>query len=154
MAFKDKYTTSVHGRRLGLQAMTTPETGSNHGKLDFIVGAEDIRVDFSTAETTDSNLKPFGVSVLTTAVSSGVYTIDPPIPGVNKVLVFDTTGADPIYVKTANNEQISSTQMSTATVICSSQTAHFAITLVPMSTGSWSVLGSVSSASLKLSTST
>lgn len=154
MAFKDKYTTSVHGRRLGLQAMSSVETGSGNGKHDFIVGAEDVRVDHSTADTTATNLKPFGVSVLTTAVSSGVYTIDPPIPGVMKTLVFDTTGSDPIYVKTANNEQISSTQMSTATVICSSQTAHYAVTLVPMSTGSWSVLGSVSSGSLKLSTST
>ena len=150
MAYKDKYTTSVHGRRLGLQAMTTPETGSGNGKHDFLVGAEDVRVSHTTAETTDVNLKPFGVSVLTTAVSSGVYTIDPPIPGVLKKLVFHTTGANPIYLKTANGETISSTQTTTATIIASSLTAYASVTLVPVSTGAWAVLGSVSSAYLRI----
>jgi hypothetical protein len=154
MAFKDKYTTSVHGRRLGLQAMSTPETGSGNGRHDFLVGAEDIRVAHSTADSTSTNLKPFGVSVLTTAVSSGVYTIDPPIPGVTKRLVFHTTGANPIYVKTANGEFINSTQGTTMSVITSSQTAYASVTLCPISTGAWAVLGSVSSAYLRTSTST
>lgn len=150
MAFHTKYTTSVHGRRLGLQRMTTPETGSGNGAVDFIVGAEDVRKAHSTADSTGTNLKAWGVSVLTTAVSSGVYTIDPPIPGVNKVLVFHTTGANPIYVKTANGESISSTQTTTATIVASSQTAYAAVTLVPVSTGAWAVLGSVSSGYLRI----
>jgi hypothetical protein len=154
MAYKDKYTTSIHGRRLGLQSMTTPETGSNHGKLDFVVGAEDVRTDFTTDETTATNIKPFGESVLTTAQSSGVYTIDPPIPGVTKRIVFHTTGANPIYLKTANSETIHSTQGTTMTVLVSSQTAYAAVELVPVSTASWAVLGSLSSAFLRTATST
>ena len=150
MAFKTKYTTSVHGRRLGLQAMTTPETGSGRGKHDFLVGPEALRVDHSTAETTSSNLKPFGVSVLTTAISSGVFTIDPPIPGVTKTLVFHTTGSGAIYVKTANGETISSTQTTTASIIASSLTAYAVVTLVPVSTGAWAVAGSVSSGYLRI----
>lgn len=118
MAFKDKYTTSVHGRRLGLQAMSTPETGSNHGRLDFVVGPEEIRVDVTTDESTGTNLKPFGVSVLpgTSAASSCVYTIDPPIPGVRKYIV-GTTANGPFLVKTANNEQIFTTAGTSFTTV-------------------------------------
>ena len=151
MAFKTKYTTSIHGRRLGLQAMTTPETGSGNGKHDFLVGAEDIRVQHSTAETTGTNLKPFGVSVLTTAISSGVFLLDPPIPGVTKTLIFHTTGSGGIYVKTLNGETFSTTQATTTSVIASSQTAYAAVTLVPVSTAVWAVLGSLSSAYLRAS---
>lgn len=149
MAYETKYTTSVHGRRLGLQRMTTPETGSGNGKADFLVGAEDVRKVHSTAETTATNLKAYGYSVLTTAVSSGVYTIDPPIPGVSKVLVFNTTGANPIYVKTGG-ETISSTQTTTASIIVSSQTAYASVTLIPVSTAIWAVANSVSSGYLRI----
>lgn len=154
MSFNSNINTSIHGRRFGLQRLSTTETGGSRGAQDFLVGPEGLRAGVSTAESTGTNLHPFGVSRLTTAVSSGVYTIDPPIPGVSKTLVFDTTGTNPIYVKTANNEYVTSTQMTTATVIASSQTANVAVTLVGVSTSQWWVLNSVSSGLLKLSTST
>lgn len=154
MAWNSNIITSLFGRRLGLQLMSTAQTGGSRGAKDFLVGPDAFRVENSTAETTSTNLNPFGYSVLTTASSSGVYTIDPPIPGVEKTLVFFTTGTNPIYVKTANNEQIGTTQMTTATVIASSQTNLAAIRLIGVSTAQWMAMGSVSSGYLKLSTST
>lgn len=154
MAYGNNITTSKHGRRLGLQLMTTAQTGGSRGAQEFLVGPEGLRVNESTAETTSTNLHPFGISVLTTAVSSGVYTLDPPIPGVTKSLVFHTTGADPIYVKTANGEFFNSTQGTTMTVLASSQTAYAAVTLVPISTAAWAVAGSLSSAYLRAAIST
>lgn len=150
MAYKTKYTTSLYGRRLGLQKMTTPETGGQDGR-DFLVGAEDVRKDTSTAETTSTNLKAFGISVLTTVISSGVFTLDPPIPGVEKRLVFHTTGTGGIYVKTKNGETFASTQATTTSVIASSQTAYAAVTLIPVSTAIWAVIGSISSGYLRIS---
>lgn len=156
MSWFDRITTSIFGRRIGLQSVTTGVSGSAvSGKLfDLLVGPEDVRKQVSTGDTTSANLSPFGVSRLTTAASSGVYTLDPPIPGVGKTLVFDTTGTNPIYVKTQNNEYISSTQMTTATVIASSQTAWAVVNLIGISTAQWATMNSVSSGYVKLSTST
>jgi len=151
--FASKQFTSVFGRRLGLQTLTTNDNG---GRLpsEFLAGPEAVRMGVTTNETTATNILPYGVSVLTTAVSSGVYTMDPPIPGVEKTLIFHTTGANPIYVKTKNGEFINSTQGTTMSVITSSQTAYAAVTLSPVSTGAWAVVGSLSSAYLRTSTST
>lgn len=154
MAYQSKILTSIYGRRLGIQSMSTNESGGSRGTLEFLVGPEALRNEVTTSESTATNLKPFGHSVLTTASSSGVYTLDPPIPGVEKTLTFYTTGSDPIYVKTANNEQIKTTQASTSTVIASSQTALATIRLLGVTTAIWAAVGSVSSAYLKLSTST
>lgn len=152
--FANKFFTSVFGRRMGLQMLSTVETGGSRGPKEFLVGPEALRPDVSTAETTSTNLHPFGVSRLTTAVSSGVYTLDPPIPGVQKTIIFDTTGTNPIYVKTANSEYITTTQGTTYTVASSSQTAMFALNLVGASTSQWFALNPVSSGLLKLSTTT
>lgn len=149
MAHNDKITVSKHGRRLGLEIQSSAFSGGSRGPQEYLVGPQSLRVDASTAETTSVNLYPFGISVLTTAVSSGVYTLDPPVPGVNKQLVFHTTGSNPIYVKTANGETIHSTQGTTPTVLASSQTAYAAVTLIPISTAAWAASGSLSSAYLR-----
>lgn len=152
MAYKDKYTTSLHGRRIGLQAMSSVETGGSHGRVDFVVGAEDVRKD-STTETTATNLKPFGVSIISTVSSSAVFTMDPPIPGVLKTLVFNTTGTNTLYVKTSG-ATITSTQGTDSTVLVSSQAAAVAVTLVPISTAKWVVLSPLSSGLIRAGTST
>lgn len=154
MANKDKITTSLRGRRFGLEIQSTAVSGGSRGEQEYLVGPEALRTDLSTADSTGTNLHPYGISVLTTAVSSGVYTLDPPVPGVDKHLVFHTTGSDPIYVKTANGEFINSTQGTTMSVLVSSQTAYAAVSLMPISTGAWAVVGSLSSAYLRTSTST
>jgi len=144
MAYGNKITTSKHGRRLGLQAMSTAETGGSKG--EFLVGPDDFRVGVQ-AETTATNLKPFGVSIGlgTSAASSAVYTLEPPIPGVRKV-ISGSSANGPVYVKTANSEAILSTLGSTHTTVKISSLGG-AFELVGISTSQWLSLGLTSGTS-------
>jgi hypothetical protein len=155
MAWKDKITTTLLGSRLGLQTLSTVQSGGRT-PAEFVVGAEAVRALNSTADTTAANLLAWGQSVLTTAASSGVYTLDPPIPGVTKTLVFNSsaTSASPIYVKTANSETFASSVMSSGTVLSSSANAISTLVLTGISTAVWAVVNPFSTASIKLSTTT
>jgi len=155
MAFNSGYITSLFGRRIGLQTLSSAQSGGTRTPApEYIVGPEDIRKSVTTAETTSSNLYPAGISFLTTAQSSGVYTIDPPVPGIEKFIFFGTSGTNPIYVKSANSETFQSSNGTSFTVISSSQGAIYALELIGMTTSIWAILGGLSTASLKLSTTT
>ena len=77
MSWADKITTTLFGRRFGLQSASSNITGSGRAgnAPDFILGPEDIRVGVTTAETTATNLAAYGVSYLTntSAGSSQVF---------------------------------------------------------------------------------
>lgn len=140
MAYHNKIITSVFGRRLGLQSMSTSETGGRL-KAEFVVGAEAVREGVSTSESTAVNLLPYGVSFLngTSAASSSVYTIDPPIPGVRKTVVFSSANT-PMYLKTKNAETFRTTADSTiATVILSTLTGC-TVELIGLTTSMWGLL--------------
>lgn len=156
MAFQNFITTSLFGRRLGLQTHTTPQSG---GRVAFesLVGAETVRQSVTTAESTGTNLTAFGVSFVpgTSAASSAVYTLDPPVPGVMKVLNFNNTSQGPIYVKTANGETFNSTQGTTFSVIKSTNNQVGALLLMGLTTGTWGLFAAgLSTATFALSTST
>lgn len=155
MSYGSNITKSIFGRQLGLQTMSTNVSGSGRtgSQPDFLVGAEQIRMGVSTAETTATNLAAFGVSYITSAASSGVYTLDPPIPGVQKVLHFGTTGATN-YVKTANGETFQSSQGSTFSVLKSTQNVIGSLVLFGLTTAVWGVAPGLSTASFALSTTT
>lgn len=141
MAYSTGYTVSLHGRRLGLQYLSSSQSGGAR-TIDLLVGAEAVRSGVVT-ETTGTNMAPFGISNMTTISSSAVFTLDPPIPGVYKTLVFNSSGtaASPIYMKTANAETILSTLGSSFTTLVSSQGALTGITLIGMTTASWAISG-------------
>lgn len=145
MAYGNKITTSKHGRRLGLQAMSTGETGGS--KAEFLVGPDEFRVGVSTAETTSTNLKPHGISHIrgTSADSSSVFTLEAPIPGVTKTLYFNSTGNTACYVKTAGGETIHSTIGSSHTTIKS--TIGGMCMLTGVTTAIWASLGITSGTS-------
>lgn len=158
MAHADKYTTSIFGRRLGLQTMSTNVTGSGRSgsNPDFVVGAEDVRKAV-TSGTTSTNLPAYGINRVngTSAASSAVYTLDPPIPGVSCVLSFENTSQGPIYVKTANGETIVSTQGTTFSVVKSTNNTVGAIHLIGVTTAVWQLANvGLSTASFALSTTT
>lgn len=141
MAYSGFQTVSLHGRRLGLQLMSTSVTGSGiPGEVqDFLVGAGDIRKATTTADTTSKNLNAHGQAYLqgTSAGSSSVYTLDPPIPGVHKVIAV-APNITPVYIKLMNQatEGILTTAGSTFTVIkCSS--AGGSIEMVALTTALW-----------------
>ena len=156
MAFRDKIVTSLFGRRFGLQVHTTPESGGSKGNIDYLVGPEAIRSGVTTAESTGTNAAAYGISFFpgTSAASSAVYTLDPPVPGVEKTLVFNSTTQGPIYVKTANGETILSTQGTTFSVIKSTNNTVAAIKLYGLTTAIWGMAPGLSTASFALSTTT
>lgn len=155
MAYGDKGLPTLYGRRFGLQPMTSGLTGSGRtGSVpDFLVGPEALRSGVTTAETTATNLAAYGVSYITSSVSSGVYTLDPPIPGVTKTLHFGTTGATN-YVKTANGETFQSSQGSTFSIIKSTQNVIGTLQLYGLTTAIWGLNPGLSTASFALSTTT
>lgn len=156
MAFPNFITTSLFGRRLGLQNHTTAQSGGRV-PFDSLVGAEAVRSGVSTAESTGTNMAPYGVSFVpgTSAGSSAVYTLDPPVPGIFKVLNFNSTSQGPIYVKTANGETFNSTQGTTFSVIKSTNNQVGALMLVGLTTATWGLFAAgLSTATFALSTST
>ena len=135
MAYGNKITTSKHGRRLGLQGMSTAETGG--GKYEFLVGPDDFRVGTNTAETTGTNLSAVGFSgnLGTSAASSAVYTLDPPIPGTRKVIASSTENG-PVYVKASGSALIISSAGSTDTTVKLSTLGN-AVELVALTSAIW-----------------
>lgn len=141
MAHRDKITTSKHGRRLGLELQSSAVSGGSRGTQEYLVGPEALRIESSTAETTSANLQPFGISHLnsSSAGSSQVYTIDPPVPGVEKV-IYNSTDAT-AFVKTANSETIVSSKGSTHTVV-EFPVGGAALRLVGATTAEWLIFQS------------
>jgi len=139
MAFESKMTTSLHGRRIGLQRLSTVE----HGGLksaEFIVGAEAVREGVTT-ETTGVAVLAYGVSNLngTSAGSSSVYVLDPPIPGVRKLANFSSANI-PTYLKTKNAETFRTSADSTIATVLSSTLTGAVIELVGLTTALWGLL--------------
>jgi len=101
MPYGNSVVTSVHGRRLGLQTMSTSNSGATKTQpQEFIVGPDSLRLGVTTNETTATPMNASGISYLvgTSAASTPVYSIAPPIPGVHKFVYFASTDSA-IYVK-------------------------------------------------------
>lgn len=137
MAFNSNILTSIFGRRLGLQRLSTGQSG---GRLpeEFLVGPDDFRVGVSTAETTSVNLRAFGISVIpgTSAASSAVYTLEPPIPGVRKVIMGGLSNG-PVYFKTVNSETIVTTSLGSSYTTVKISSIGGAIELIGVTTAQW-----------------
>lgn len=151
MAFGNLINTSLFGRRFGLQNATTNQTGGTRGAADLLVGPEALRSGVSTAESTGTNLAGWGVSVCpgTSAASSAVYTLDPPIPGVKKTIFGGVTNG-PVYVKTANSETIQSTVGSSFTTVKVSSFGGM-FELMGLTTAVWIAIGITSGTSSQAS---
>jgi hypothetical protein len=109
--------TSIRGRRLGLQRLSTTISGGSRGETEYLVGPLGFLADNSTANSTGTNVHPSGVQHIpsTSAGSSAVYTIDPPVPGCFVFISGTTDG--PVYLKTANSETIITTAGSSFTTV-------------------------------------
>jgi len=87
--------TSIHGRKLELETVSSVQTGGAHGETAFLTGdMRGVRALVTTANTTSTNVRPYGVQFLpsSSVASSQVYTLDPPIPGVGVTIVNSTAG--------------------------------------------------------------
>ena len=140
MAYQNSINTSLYGRRFGLQNMSTAQ----HGGLlpvDLLVGPEALREAVTTAEATGTAVKAYGVSFLpgTSAASSSVYVLDPPIPGVRKTVVF-SSGTTPQDLKTKNGETFRTTADSTIATVISSTLTGAVAELIGLTTAMWGLL--------------
>ena len=146
MAYNSLINTSIRGFRIGLQKMSTALHG---GRVDheYLVGPDSFRHGVTTNESTATNILPHGVShiVGSSAESSSVFTLDPPVPGVTKTLYFNSTGDIGCYVKTKNNETIHTTLGSSHTTIKS--TIGGVCRLIGVTTAIWAGLGLTSGTS-------
>ena len=140
MAFSNKILTSIFGRRLGIQRMSTAEHGGL-SPVELLVGPEALRQGITTAETTGAAVVAHGVSFLagTSAASSSVYVLDPPIPGVRKTVVFSSANT-PMYLKTKNGETFRTSADSTVATVISSTLTGAVVDLVGLTTGLWGLL--------------
>ena len=146
MAWANKILTSLYGRRFGLQLLTTPESGGLY-PVDLLVGPEAMRRGVTTAETTGTAVVAYGVSFLngTSAASSSVYVLDPPIPGVHKTIVFSSANT-PVYVRTKNAETFRTSADSTIATVISSTLTGAVVELVGLTTAMWGLLTNGTSA--------
>lgn len=136
---------SLHGRRIGLLPMSSAQTGTGRtglGAVDFLVGPEDLRRGVTTAETTGVNVPAWGISFLngTSAASSSVYVLDPPIPGVRKTIVFSSANT-PQYLRTANAETFRTSADSTIATVISSTLTGAVVEMIGITTAIWGFLG-------------
>lgn len=147
MAYNSNITTSLRGRRFGLQKVTTAINGGRV-EHEYLVGPDTFRHGATTNESTGTNILSHGISHIkgTSADSSSVFTLDPPVPGVEKTLYFNSTGDTACYVKTKNSETIHSTIGSSHTTIKS--TVGGVCRLVGVTTAIWASLGITSGTSV------
>lgn len=163
MAWAEKITTSIFGRRLGLQLLTSSVTGSGASgrTADVLVGAEAIRVDCSTADSTATYLKPYGVSLLSTGLSADttpVFRLDPPIPGVEKTIVWNSTTINTmgskiwVTVSTGGGAAIQTSAGSSFTCVASS--VGGTLRLMGVSTSLYAAMAGVTAAGFSYTTTT
>lgn len=144
---------SLFGRRFGIQQMSSNVSGSNRAGLvpDMLIGPEALRLGVTTAESTGTAVMAWGISVLpgTSAASSAVYVLDPPIPGVGKT-IHGGTANGPVYFRTLNSETFLSSMGSTFTTIKISSIGG-AIQLLGLTTAVWLALNLTSGTSSQAS---
>lgn len=152
MSYNSNIITSLFGRRIGLQLMTTGQTG---GRLpyEFLVGPEDHRKGVTTAETTGQTVPPWGISFLagTSAASSSVYVLEPPIPGVMKTVVFSSANT-PMYLRTQNAETFRTSADSTIATVLASTLTGAVVQMLGLTTSLWGLLTNGTSVVSRLAT--
>lgn len=104
--------TSIYGRRLGLQALSSGQSGGSKGAMEFLVGPDAMRDPVSTAETTGTPINASGLTILvgTSVASTPVFTLAPPIPGVKKRISFGSTDSA-LYLKMSSGVAIAGTSL-------------------------------------------
>ena len=89
-----KPTTSLYGRRFGLQALSSAQTGARRIPVDFLVGDNmgGVRHELqaATSDTTGTNITGWGITVVDTSTND-TWLLDNPIAGVKKILYTGST---------------------------------------------------------------
>ena len=139
--------TSVHGRRLGLQAMSSGESGGSKGALELLVGPDAFREPRTTNETTATAINAVGNTVLvgTSAASTPVFTLAPPIPGVRKTIIFGSTDSA-LYLKMSSGCAIAGTSLASTGCTAIRSSGGGAVELIGQTTALYNTLAVSSTA--------
>lgn len=146
MPYNNSILTSIYGRRVGLQSLSAGQSGGSKKSQEFLVGPDDIRLGVTTNESTATPMDASGISHLvgSSAGSTLVFPLSPPIPGVRKDIFFGSTDSA-LYVKAASGVSFAGTSLGTsATVIRSS--GGGCVELLGISTALYAILNVSSSA--------
>jgi len=147
MAYNSNIMTSIFGRRIGLQRLSSQQTGGSRGPVDLLVGPEDLRQGVSTNNSTSVNLRAWGINRLigTSAASTVVYTIDPPIPGVRVQINFASTDSA-IYAKMSAGCSITGTSLGSTVAATIRSSGGGTVELMGLTTALFAALAVSSSA--------
>ena len=167
--FFDGYITSVYGRRLGLQQLSSGQSGSTTyvtGRAqppEFLVGMDGIRLPVqSTGAVVATRLPAWGIHSLTTTASAAttetIYILDPPIAGVGVKLMFNSsnTGTNSLHVHmnagTAGAIAFTSSAGSTMTVLGSTAGRRIMVSLMALNSTQWALDPFLSTAQISQTT--
>ena len=133
-----QYVTSIHGRRIGLDS-------DSNLIVDKGDGGQAILSPGVSAASTASNIPAYGVTTLSTAISS--YTLDDPIPGVRKTIIAaNPSTATGRFVQTSTANGV--TFASTGSFNKWQSTASQSLELVGISTLQYAVLSNAAASTL------
>ena len=170
MANNAKIQTSIHGRRLGLQVVSSSVIGSSVGSAitpkvtqtgDILCGPDAFNEAVSTAETTTYTIVPWGLSEITTATggtTNSVFQLGKPIPGVSKYVTFlsSNTATNMISLRASSDATVcfESSVGSTMCVLASSAGGRITVMMIGLTSTSWGIIGFSTANGLSLTTST
>ena len=148
MPYNANILTSIYGRRLGLQILSSAQSGGSKGPIETLVGPEDLRVGVTTNESTGTPMNAVGVSYLvgTSVASTPVFQIAPPIPGMRKTIFFGSTDSA-LYVRpSVNTHAFAGTSLGATACGAIRSSGGGSIELIGLSTSLYGVLQISSSA--------
>jgi hypothetical protein len=163
MAYANTIKTTIMGRRLGLAEMSTNQTGTAvAGRTpEFLVGAEGVRAEVTTADTTATALKAWGNTVLSTGLSAdatAIYRLDPPIPGVEKTIVWLSTTigtmSAKVFVTNSTGGGAGFQTSGGSSFTCVASSAGAVLKLIGLTTALWGVVNGTTASGFSYTTTT
>ena len=125
--YRTRVRTTIYGDRLGLD---------DDGAL---IGPFALKLGLTTLGTTLQQIPAHGMTNLNAAAAS-TYVLDPPMVGVEKVLMQSSIGTSHNIITGTSNIKIISTFGSSQQRVCLQSSGDF-VRLMGMSTGQWAVVG-------------
>ena len=125
--YRSRIRTSIYGDRLALD---------DDGAL---VGPFALKLGLTTLGSTATQIPAHGLTTLN-AVAASTYVLDPPMVGVEKVLMQSSNGTSHNIITGTSNIKIISTFGSTQQRVCLQSSGDF-VRLMGVSTAQWAVIG-------------
>ena len=163
MPYGNSINTTIFGRRMGLQVMSTNQTGTGLAgrQPEFLVGPEDIRKEVTTGDSTATSLKAWGNTVLSTNLSAdatAIFRLDPPIPGVEKTIAWMSTTigtlSAKIFVTNSTGGGAGFQTSGGSSFTCVASSAGAVLKLIGLTTALWGVISGTTASGFTYTTST